>query len=315
MTYLLLIAAFVAIIVGANLFVDGAVAVARRLKVSDFVIGAVIVGVGTSLPELVVSLKGAFDGNASVSIGNVVGSNIFNVLAILSITAIAFPVVITKDNLRKDLPLCLITSVVLLLLTFNFFDGTQAVLGRLDGIMLLLCFALFMWRSLRSGKASDDVVDEIADTKNISLGRAIAMIFVGAGVLIIGCNTFVDQAIVIAKRLGVSDAFISITLIACGTSLPELAASVAAALKKNTQLALGNIVGSNLFNISLILGLSSQVITLEAPNITIIDYVVMIGSVILTMVLGIRGKISRVGGLVMFLCFATYLAYLIGGQI
>ncbi|MBQ5931734.1 MAG: sodium:calcium antiporter, partial [Tidjanibacter sp.] len=138
---------------------------------------------------------------------------------------------------------------------------------------------------------------------------------VGAVVLIVGCDTFVDQAIVIAKQLGVSDAFISITLIACGTSLPELAASIAAALKKNTQLALGNIIGSNLFNISLILGLSSQVVTLDAPNITIVDYAVMIGSVVLTLLLGLKGKLGRGSGLVMFACFIGYLAYLISGQI
>jgi cation:H+ antiporter len=149
----------------------------------------------------------------------------------------------------------------------------------------------------------------------MSIGKAVAMIAVGAVVLIVGCDTFVDQAIVIAKQLGVSDAFISITLIACGTSLPELAASIAAALKKNTQLALGNIIGSNLFNISLILGLSSQVVTLDAPNITLVDYAVMIGAVVLTLLLGIKGKLGRGSGLVMFACFIGYLAYLISGQI
>ena len=314
MTYVLLVVSLVAIIYGANWFVDGAVAVARRLKISDFVIGAVVVGIGTSLPELVVSVKGAIDGNSSVAIGNVVGSNIFNVLAILSLTAIAFPVTITRNNLRKDIPLCLVVSLLLLLLTFNFFNGTTPSLEWYDGLTLLLCFVLFMWMSLRNGKQSGDVPEELADAKAISLGKAIAMIAVGVVVLIVGCDTFVDQAIVIAKRLGVSDAFISITLIACGTSLPELAASVAAALKKNTQLALGNIIGSNIFNISLILGISSQVITLDAPNITIVDYVVMIGAVVLTATLGIRGKLSRLGGVVMFGCFACYLAYLIGGQ-
>lgn len=314
MAYILLLVAFVAIIFGANWFVDGAVAVARKLKVSDFVIGAVIVGVGTSLPELVVSMKGAFDGNASVSIGNVVGSNIFNVLAILSVTAIAYPVTITRDNLRKDLPLCLLTSVVLLLLTFNLFNGTKPSLGRFDGLLLLVCFALFMWRSLQSSKSSGEVVEEETEAKPTSLGKAVAMIFGGVCVLILGCDTFVDQAIVIARQLGVSDAFISITLIACGTSLPELAASVAAALKKNTQLALGNIVGSNLFNISLILGLSSQVITLQAPNITWVDYAVMIGSVVMVGLLGVRGKLTRGAGALMFLCFIGYLIYLVGGQ-
>ena len=315
MTYILLIIAFVAIIYGANWFVDGAVGIARRLKISDFVIGAVIVGVGTSLPELVVSLKGAFDGNSSVSIGNVVGSNIFNVLAILSLTAIVYPVTISRSNLRKDIPMCLALSLGLLILTFNFFNGTQPSLNRFDGIALLAFFAFFMYDSLRNGKQEGGTPDELADAKPISLGKAIAMIVVGAVGLVIGCDSFVDQAIVIARSLGVSDAFISITLIACGTSLPELAASIAAALKKNTQLALGNIIGSNLFNISLILGLSSQVVTLDAPNITIVDYVVMVGAVVLTWLLGIKGKLGRGAGLVMFACFIGYLAYLISGQI
>ena len=315
MTYILLIISFVAIIYGANWFVDGAVGIARRLKISDFVIGAVIVGVGTSLPELVVSLKGAFDGNSSVSIGNVVGSNIFNVLAILSLTAIVYPVTISRSNLRKDIPMCLALSLGLLILTFNFFNGTQPSLNRFDGIALLAFFAFFMYDSLRNGKQEGGTPDELTDAKPISLGKAIAMIVVGAVVLVIGCDSFVDQAIVIARSLGVSDAFISITLIACGTSLPELAASIAAALKKNTQLALGNIIGSNLFNISLILGLSSQVVTLDAPNITIVDYVVMVGAVVLTWLLGIKGKLGRGAGLVMFACFIGYLAYLISGQI
>ena len=315
MTYILLIISFVAIIYGANWFVDGAVGIARRLKISDFVIGAVIVGVGTSLPELVVSLKGAFDGNSSVSIGNVVGSNIFNVLAILSLTAIVYPVTISRSNLRKDIPMCLALSLGLLILTFNFFNGTQPSLNRFDGIALLAFFAFFMYDSLRNGKQEGGTPDELTDAKPISLGKAIAMIVVGAAVLVIGCDSFVDQAIVIARSLGVSDAFISITLIACGTSLPELAASIAAALKKNTQLALGNIIGSNLFNISLILGLSSQVVTLDAPNITIVDYVVMVGAVVLTWLLGIKGKLGRGAGLVMFACFIGYLAYLISGQI
>ena len=315
MTYILLIISFVAIIYGANWFVDGAVGIARRLKISDFVIGAVIVGVGTSLPELVVSLKGAFDGNSSVSIGNVVGSNIFNVLAILSLTAIVYPVTISRGNLSKDIPMCLALSLGLLILTFNFFNGTQPSLNRFDGIALLAFFAFFMYDSLRNGKQDGTTPEELAEAKPLSLGKAIAMIVVGAAVLVIGCDSFVDQAIVIARSLGVSDAFISITLIACGTSLPELAASIAAALKKNTQLALGNIIGSNLFNISLILGLSSQVVTLDAPNITIVDYVVMVGAVVLTWLLGIKGKLGRGAGLVMFACFIGYLAYLISGQI
>lgn len=313
MTYVILIISLLAIIYGANWFVDGAVGVARKAKISDFVIGAVIVGIGTSLPEFIVSLKGAFDGNSSVAIGNVVGSNCFNVLAILGLTAVISPVVITRENRRKDLPLCLLLSIVLILLVFNFWVGEGRGLGRIDGVVLLAIFAWFLYSSLKAGKNAPQV-EEVAEAKDIPLWKALVLIAVGLAVLITGCTQFVDCAIVIAKSLGVSDAFISITLIACGTSLPELAASLAAAAKKNTQLALGNIVGSNIFNITLILGASSQVLTLHSPNITIVDYGVMTAAVVLTMLLGVKGKLSRLGGAVLFLGFVAYNIYLFHGQ-
>ena len=313
MTYVILIIALLAIIYGANWFVDGAVGVARKLKISDFVIGAVIVGIGTSLPELIVSLKGAFDGNSSVAIGNVVGSNIFNVLAILGLTAVISPVVITKENRRKDLPLCLGVSVLLTLMAYNFFVGEGRGLGRWDGLTLLAIFGWFLYTSLKAGKSAEEEVVVVSD--EAPLWKSIVMIAVGITVLITGCTHFVDCAIEIARQLGVSEAFISITLIACGTSLPELAASLAAAAKKNTQLALGNIVGSNIFNISLILGTSSQVLTLHSPNITLVDYGVMTGAVALTMLLGLKGKLGRWGGAILFLCFVAYNAYLIKTQV
>lgn len=314
MTYVILIISLFAIIYGANWFVDGAVGVARKLKISDFVIGAVVVGIGTSLPEMIVSLKGAFDGNSSVAIGNVVGSNTFNVLAILGLTAVVSPIVITRENRKKDLPLCLVLSILLTLLAFNFWVGEGRGLGRIDGLVLLAIFAWFLYTSLKDGKNAPQP-EELADAKDIPLWKSLVLIGVGLTVLITGCTHFVDCAIEIAKMLGVSDAFISITLIACGTSLPELAASLAAAAKKNTQLALGNIVGSNIFNIALILGTSSQVLTLHSPNINLVDYGVMTGAVVLTMLLGAKGKLSRVGGAILFACFVAYNAYLISLQI
>ena len=183
-------------------------------------------------------------------------------------------------------------------------------MGRIDGLVLLALFAWFLYSSLKDGKNAPQP-EELADAKDIPLWKSLVLIGVGLTVLITGCTHFVDCAIEIAKMLGVSDAFISITLIACGTSLPELAASLAAAAKKNTQLALGNIVGSNIFNITLILGASSQVITLHSPNINLVDYGVMTGAVVLTMLLGAKGKLSRVGGAILFACFVAYNAYLI----
>ena len=314
MSYLILIISLVGIVFGAEFLVAGSVAVARRYKVSDFVIGAAIVGIGTSMPELVVSFFGALKGNADVAIGNVVGSNIFNVLGILGLTAICFPIAIDRKNMTFEIPLCIAVSVILTLLALNFFNGTPATIGRVDGIILLLLFVGYMWYSFARDK--QNTTDEApVETKEpiLALWVALLKIVGGLALLITSCDFFVDNAIVIAKSWGVSDAIISLTLIACGTSLPELAASVAAACKKNTQLALGNIVGSNIFNILLILGVSSQVMPLVSADITIVDYAVMIAAAAFPLLFGFKGKIGRVGGAVMLLCFVLYTWYLIAG--
>ena len=312
MSYLILIISLVGIVFGAEFLVAGSVSVARRYKVSDFVIGAAIVGIGTSMPELVVSFVGALKGNADVAIGNVVGSNIFNVLGILGLTAICFPIAIDRKNMTFEIPFCIGVSVILTLLALNFFNGTPATIGRVDGIILLLLFVGYMWYSFARDK--QNTTDEApVETKEpiLALWVALLKIVGGLALLITSCDFFVDNAIVIAKSWGVSDAIISLTLIACGTSLPELAASVAAACKKNTQLALGNIVGSNIFNILLILGLSSQVMPLVSADITIVDYAVMIAAAAFPLLFGFRGKIGRVGGALMLLCFVLYTWYLI----
>ena len=312
MEYIILIVSLVGIVLGADWLVAGAVNIARRFRVSDFVIGAAIVGVGTSMPELVVSFFGALKGNADVAIGNVVGSNIFNVLAILGFTAVCFPVTIDKKNMAFEIPFCIFVSVALMILAFNFFNGTAPSISRVDGWVLIALFAGFMWYSFsRDKKNASEQTESIEETTPVWL--ALLKIVGGLALLITSCDFFVDNAIVIAKSWGVSDAIISLTLIACGTSLPELAASVAAACKKNTQLALGNIVGSNIFNILLILGLSSQVMPLVSADITIVDYAVMIAAAVFPLLFGFRGKIGRVGGAVMLLCFVLYTWYLIAG--
>ena len=314
MEYIILIVSLAGIVFGADFLVAGAVSIARKFKVSDFVIGAAIVGVGTSMPELVVSFIGAVNGNADVAIGNVVGSNIFNVLGILGLTAVLFPVAVDKKNMKFEIPLCIGVSVLLTLLVFNFFNGASATIGRVDGVILLLLFAFFMWYSFRRDR-NEAIVEEPSQEDATPLWKAILKVVGGLALLITSCDFFVDNAVLIAKSFGVNDAFISLTLIACGTSLPELAASLAAAVKKNTQLALGNIVGSNIFNMTLILGLSSQVMPLTSSGITIIDYLVMIGASILPLIFGFRGKIGRLGGAVMVICFVAYNWYLITNQI
>ena len=322
MEYIILIISLVGIVYGADFLVAGAVSIAKKYKVSDFVIGAAIVGVGTSMPELVVSFLGAIGGNADVAIGNVVGSNIFNVLGILGLTAMFFPIAIDKANMKFEIPLCIFVSLLVTVLALNFFNGSAATISRIDGLVLLACFILFMWYSFYrdrkntvSGTAVQQNEARPEEEDQSPLWLAIIKVVGGLAILITSCDFFVDNAVLIAKSFGVNDAFISLTLIACGTSLPELAASIVAAVKKNTQMALGNIVGSNIFNITLILGLSSQVMPLTSAGITSVDYAVMIIAAVIPLLLGFTGRINRLSGTIMLLGFIGYTWYLLSGQI
>ncbi len=318
MEYVILIISLVGIVFGADFLVAGSVSIARKFKVSDFVIGAAVIGVGTSTPELTVSFIGALNGNADVAIGNVVGSNIFNVLGILGITAMFFPVTFGRQNLKFEIPFCIGISVLLMLLAFNFFNGTSLCVGRVDGLVLLLTFAAFMWLSFYRDKKSGTQVQESQIEESAPLGPmwlAVTKVVGGLALLIVSCDFFVDSAVSIAKSFGVSDAFVSLTLIACGTSLPELAASIAAALKKNTSMALGNVVGSSIFNIALIIGLSSQAMPLTSTGITMVDFLVMIASVTVLYLFGKDCKIQRWEGALLFLGFVAYTWYLINNQI
>ena len=314
MEYIILIASLAGIVFGADYLVAGAVSIAKKYRVSDFVIGAAIVGVGTSMPEFVVSFLGALNGNADVAIGNVVGSNIFNILGIAGVTALFFPIAIDKKNMKFEIPLCIAVSILLTILAFNFFNGTPATISRIDGLLLLAGFVLFIWYSFsRDRKNKMTIVVDAEETSPLWI--AVIKVVGGLVLLITSCDLFVDNAVLIAKSFGVNDAFISLTLIACGTSLPELAASVAAAVKKNTEMALGNIIGSNIFNITLILGISSQVMPLTSSGITSTDYYVMIAAAILPLIIGLKGKIGRISGLLMILCFVIYNCYLVMNQL
>ena len=314
MEYIILIASLAGIVFGADYLVAGAVSIAKKYRVSDFVIGAAIVGVGTSMPEFVVSFLGALNGNADVAIGNVVGSNIFNILGIAGVTALCFPIAIDKKNMKFEIPLCVAVSILLTVLAFNFFDGLPATISRIDGLLLLVAFVFFMWYSFSRDRKNK--ITNIVDAEEATpLWLAVIKVVGGLVLLITSCDLFVDNAVLIAKSFGVNDAFISLTLIACGTSLPELAASVAAAVKKNTEMALGNIIGSNIFNITLILGISSQVMPLTSSGITSTDYYVMIAVAILPLIIGLKGKIGRISGLLMILCFVIYNCYLVMNQL
>ena len=314
MEYIILAVALVAIVLGADNLVGGSAAIARRFGISDFVIGAIIVGIGTSFPELIVSCIGAFEGKVDVAIGNVVGSNIFNVLGILGVTALIHPVMVKRENIRFELPLCIGVSVLATLLAFNFFNGNPVTINSIDGIILLLLFITFIYISFVRDRKKAAIAEPSHEEKPQKLPVAIIRTIGGLAVLITGCHFFVESAVTVATSWGVNEAFISITLIACGTSLPEMAASVAAAAKRNTDLALGNIVGSNIFNITFILGVSSQITPLAGGGITVVDYLVMIGAALLLLIMSLNNKITRKEGAILFAAFVAYNIYLISTQ-
>ena len=310
---LILVLGLILVVFGADYLVEGASAIARRFGLSEFVIGLTIVGMGTSAPEMVVSFIGAIGGNADISVGNVVGSNIFNTLLILGLTGILLPVAITSENRKKDVPMNIIITVLLIVLGFKktiLGIGTNG-LTRMDGMILLILFALYMWQSFTSDAGKEEKADE---TKSIKLGWALLMVAGGLAALIYGGNLFVDSATDIARRLGVSDKFIAITILAGGTSLPELATCVAAAAKKKGQLALGNIIGSNIFNVRLILGGSARIHPLSFEDISFVDMGVLLISALMlwtSCVVGKKNMLDRLDGVFMVLIWGAYMAYLI----
>lgn len=299
------------VVIGADILVDGASGVARRVGLSEFVIGLTIVGMGTSAPEMVVSLLGALEGKGDVAVGNVVGSNIFNTLLILGLTAVLLPIGITSGNRKRDIPMNLLVTVLFIFLGLEatlFGFGTDG-LSRVDGLILIGLFIVYMVYSFLGGK--DQATEEASAQKPVWLN--LVMILGGLAALTFGGNLFVNNATFIASELGVSEKFIAITILAGGTSLPELATCVAAAAKKKGQLALGNILGSNIFNILLILGLSSAIKPLSFEKINLVDMGMLLLSalVLLPCLLPKKGKLGVADGIIFLLVWIGYMAYLI----
>lgn len=317
LSILILLAGLALVIIGADLLVDGASAIARKAGLSEFLIGMTIVGIGTSMPELVVSFTGALKGSADIAIGNVVGSNIFNVFLILGLTALVSPVAISPENKRRDIPVNIIVTLLLILFGMSH---TLLGLGESDtisawmGMVFLVLFVLYMLMSFKTGKTDateDSAVGESASEKKIWL--AILMVLGGLGGLVFGGDIFVDSACEIARSAGLSEKFVAITILACGTSLPELVTCVVAAAKKKGALALGNIIGSNVSNILLILGTSALVCPLSFANIKAVDLgAVALGSIALltSAWTGRNNRIGRGDGVSFLLMFAAYMAYL-----
>ena len=310
-----LLAGLALVVFGADYLVEGASGIARRFGLSEFVIGLTIVGMGTSAPEMVVSFIGAVQGNSSISLGNVVGSNIFNTLLILGLTAVILPITITADNRRKDIPVNLLVTILLIVLGLGytlFGLGTEDGLSRLDGGILVALFLLYMVLSFVKGKETE--ASSEAPAKELKPALALAMIVGGLAALVYGGNLFVDAATFIAREQGVSDKFIAITLLAGGTSMPELATCVAAAVKKKGQLALGNIIGSNVFNILLILGGSALIHPLSFGQISYVDLAALLSSAVallLSCYMGKKGLLDRAEGVFFLLLWVAYMVYLI----
>lgn len=309
---LILLGGLALILFGANWLVDGSSSIAKKFGISEFVIGLTIVGIGTSTPEMVVSFLSAFQGKADMAIGNIVGSNIFNTLMILGVTALIAPLTITKSNLKKDIPLNIFVTVLLILLGMNFtiFGLGQDQLSRIDGAILLAIFAWYLYTSFKSDTADEDG----EGIKEYKTGISALLIVAGLGALIAGGKLFVNSATELAKMFGVSDKFIAITVMAAGTSMPELATCAVAALKGRGQLALGNVLGSNISNILLILGGSALINPLSFGGMTYVDLgVVLAGAIFILASAYIfkKKQLDRFEGIVLLLMEAGYMWYLI----
>ena len=319
MDYLLLVVGLGLLLLAANYIVDASVAIAQRAKISNFIIGLTIVGIGTSAPELFVSVSSALKGSGDIAMGNVIGSNIANIFLILGVTAMIYPFDIERLQRRRDIPfLILATLFVALIANDSIVPGiNENKLNNLDGIVLLICFIGYMcWVVIQKGKDPKAAIMEADEEAKSSLsGKAPWLLWTIAiaslAGLIYGGNLFLDSAKNLARAWGMSEAVIAITIVAVGTSLPELVTAIVAATKKNPQLALGNVIGSNLFNLMFILGTASTVHSMAFVDINLIDYLMMFVASIMLYVVVLtfkKDKMDRVEG---FIFFATYIGYMV----
>lgn len=311
------------ILFGANWLTDGCSSLARRMGLSDLVIGLTVVSFGTSMPEFVISFVSALNGNAPLAVGNVVGSNIFNILAIIGVTALVRPIRVEGGTLVNEIPLMVLSSAVLLVLGNGvLLDGApEAVVTRSGGILLLFFFIVFMWYTMqkalsdkRMAPSSAPAPEAAEGPKDMPVWKAVGMALAGLGLLIYGGDRFVTGASGLASGLGVSDAVIGLTIAAGGTSLPELAASVAAALKGRPGMAVGNVIGSNLFNIFFVLGASAVASPLAFGSVGNLDLLTLMGASLLFWLFGwLIGKrtITRPEGGVMAALYVAYITLLV----
>lgn len=301
---ILLVVGFVLLVRGADAFVDAAAGVARRFHIPAIIIGTTLVAIGTSAPEAAISIAAALKGSDGVSIGNVIGSNITNIFLILGLAAVIGALPIHKNTKRYELPF--VGLITLLLIGFGIWAGS---VSRIAAFVFLALFAGFITYTIVMARQSNDAAPEI---KNISLPMTILMIIAGVAAIVMGSNLTVDSAMDIATRAGVSDRVIGLTLVALGTSLPELAVCVAAALKHEYDMAVGNIVGSNIFNILFVLGMAAAIHPLPFNPAFIWDGAIAMLAVIMLMIFTARGaRLTRIGGIIFLITYAVYVVYLI----
>jgi len=289
---------------GADRFTDGACGMARRWQVSELVIGLTIVAFGTSLPEFIVSLFSVLRGSSDMSVGNVIGSNVFNTLVIVGASCLMMKMVAEKGVLFRDIPFCILVSVVMVGL------GMLGMIPRWGAAILFLLFLVFMAYNMYLVKSQKD--ESKSEAEVMSVTRILLLIIIGIGTLVGGGQLLVNSAANLARSFGVSESVIGLTILAGGTSLPELATSVMAARKGSQGVALGNVIGSNIFNIAFVLGICNLIRPMQITDITMVDWGVMLGSCLLLWLFAFTGKkITRWEGLVLLLCYAAYLLFLL----
>ena len=312
MDYILLIVGLALITFCADMLTKGCVGVAARFNVPEFVVGLTIMAIGTSMPELTVSVMSALKGSSEMAIGNVTGSNLFNIFIVIGLCSLLRPMNITKENIRRDIPICIAVSALLWLFTSDTLLGLGAEnkINRVEGVIFLVLYVGIILYTLRTSKGEGE---ESSGSAKMGIFKIIAFIVLGLGGLIYGGNLCLDSATAIARAWGVSESIIAITIVAAGTSLPELASSISALVSGRSSMALGNVIGSNVANILLILGASSSITPLTMGNITQLDIIMVVAAPVVLLLSALfigKRRITRIEGLAFLVIYVAYVVAL-----
>lgn len=314
MDFIILIIGFFLLIKGADIFVDGASLIAKKIGIPSVIVGLTIVSLGTSAPELAVSLISSFNGNNGIAVGNVLGSNLFNTLVVLGGTAIVAPLIIKKCTIKRDYITTLLVTILTCFLIFGLVPKSENMLSRISGIILLVVCIIYMFILVKAAK-KDSVKDE-ENTSEIKMSKNILLSLIGVVGIVFGGNLVVDSATNIAYALGMSEKLVGLTIVAVGTSLPELVTSIVAALKGENDIALGNVLGSNIFNLVLILGASAAISPITVSGVMVIDFIILI---VVTLFIGAliffnkkeEKRLGRLEGIILVGMYVAYLVYII----